>query len=251
MANVFCITYGGRASNGNTYVPYRAIAHTAEEAIAVINTWNTYGKPDSQAQNPEWLHIKVNAITEQKIRDLFRDGFGTYPSGEPRTYAGFKTTGCGAWEIGFHPALADTIEEHERIYKEQRERAKAERMRVAEETRQRRMVELMAQRRGWYHVELGLELSVFAVHGNDYITHSTFEGNVVADGGMDAYYKAVKHVKDHPEELMHRGNMAVLQFYAQPDGGNGLSYDCAFLGVKTDDGYSVEKWEEWKRDGSI
>ena len=32
--NVFCITYGGRANNGNTYVPYKAIAHTAEEAIA-------------------------------------------------------------------------------------------------------------------------------------------------------------------------------------------------------------------------
>ena len=64
MANVFCITYGGRANNGNTYIPYKAIAHTAEEAIAVINTWNTYGKPDSQALNPEWLHIKVNAITE-------------------------------------------------------------------------------------------------------------------------------------------------------------------------------------------
>ena len=33
MANIFCITYGGRASNGNTYVPYKAIAKTADEAI--------------------------------------------------------------------------------------------------------------------------------------------------------------------------------------------------------------------------
>lgn len=243
--NVFCITYGGRASNGNTYVPYRAIVHTAEEAIAVINTWKTYGRKTSTDC------IVVNATTAEKIRDLFRDGFGSYPSGEPRTYAGFRTTGCGAWEIGFHPALADTIEEHERIYNERRERAKAERLRLAEEAKQRRMAELMKPRKGWYHVELELELMVFATEGNDYVTHSTWEGDTVADSGMDAYQKAVKYVQDHPEELTHRGNMAVLQFYAQPDGGNGLSYDCTFLGAKVDGGYSIEKWEEWHRNGEI
>ena len=251
MSHVFFITYGGRANNGDTYIPYKTIAHTADEAIAVINTWNTYGKPDNLALNPEWLHIKVNAITERKIRDLFRNGFGTYPSGEPRTYAGFRTTGCGCWDIGFHPALADTIEEHERIYNEQRERAKAERLRQADEAKQRRMVELYEPKKGWWHVELELELSVFANQGNDYITHRTFEGNVVADSGMDAYQKAVKYVHDHPEELTHRGNMAVLQFYAKPDGSNGLSYDCTFIGVKTDNGYSIEKWEEWKKKGEI
>ena len=245
MANVFCITYGGRASNGNTYVPYRAIAHTAEEAIAVINTWKTYGRKTSADC------IVVNATTEEKIRELFRDGFGAYPSGEHRTYAGFRTTGCGAWEIGFHPALADTIEEHERIYNERRERAKAERLRLAEEAKQRRMAELMEPRKGWWHVELELELMVFATEGNDYVTHSTWEGNTVADSGMDAYQKAVKYVQDHPEELTHRDNMALLQFYAQPDGSNGLSYDCTFLGAKVDGGYSVETWEEWHRNGDI
>lgn len=243
--NVFCITYGGRASNGNTYVPYKTIARTAEEAIAIINTWKPYGRKTSTDC------ITVNAYTEKGIRALFRDGFGTYPSGEPRTYAGFRTTGCGAWEIGFHPALADTIEEHERIYNEQREAARKERLRLAEETKQRRMAELMESRKGWYHVELELELMVFATEGNDYVTHSTWKGNTMADSGMDAYQKAVQYVKDHPEELTHRGNMAVLQFYAQPDGGNGLSYDCTFLGAKVDGGYSIEKWEEWHRNGEI
>lgn len=243
--NVFCITYGGRANDGNTYIPYKAIAHTVEEAIEVINTWKTYGRKTSTEC------IVVNERAAEKIRGLFRDGFGTYPSGELRTYAGFRTTGCGAWEIGFHPALADTIEEHERIYNEQRERAKAERLRKAEEAKQRRMAELMEPRKGWYHVELELELMVFATAGNDYVTHSTWKGNTVADSGMDAYQKAVKYVKDHPEELTHRGNMAVLQFYAQPDGGNGLSYDCTFLGAKVDGGYSIEKWEEWHRNGEI
>lgn len=235
MANMFCITYGGRAANGNTYVPYKAIAHTAEEAIAVINSWKTYGRKTSEDC------IVVNATTAEKIRTLFRDGFGAYPSGEPITYMGLRTKGCGAWDIGFHPALADTIEEHERIYNERRERAKAERMRQAEAAKQRRMAKLMVQRKGWYHVELNLELMVFAQHGNDYITTSTWEGDTVADSGMDAYQKAVKYVHDHPEELEHRGNMAVLQSCAEPDGSG---YDFTFLGMKVDSGYSVEAWEE-------
>lgn len=232
MTNVFFISYGGRANNGNTCVPYKAIAHTADEAIAVINTWKPYGRK-STTEN-----IVVNERTAEKIRTLFKDGFGTYPSGEPRTYLGLRTTGCGAWEIGFHPALADTLEEHERIYNKQRETAKAERMRQAEAAKQRRLAELSEPRRGWYHVELDLELMVFATKGNDYITTSTFEGNIIADSGMDAYNKAVKYVQDHPEELTHRGNMAVLQFWAEPDGSG---FRCTFLGVKTDDGYSVEK----------
>lgn len=240
MTNVFFITYGGRANNGNTYVPHKAIAHTADEAIAVINTWKPYGRKNSDGC------IVVNERTAEKIRDLFRDGFGTYPSGEPRTYAGFRTTGCGAWEIGFHPALADTLEEHERIYNEQREIARQERMRQAEAAHKRRLAELNEQRKGWYHVELELELMVFATQGNDYITHTAFTGDIIADSGMDAYGKAVKHVQEHPEELTHRGNMAVLLFYANPDGSNGLSYNCTFLGVKTDEGYSLDKWNEWK-----
>jgi len=243
MANIFCITYGGRANNGNTYVPYKAIAHTADEAIAVINTWKTYGRKTS----PDC--IVVNATTEQKIRNLFRDGFGTYPSGEPRTYVGMRTTGCGAWEIGFHPALADTIEEHERIYNEQREAAKAKRMQAAEAAKQRRLAELNEQRRGWYHVELDLKLYVFANRGNDYFADTTFTGDIIADSGMDAYNKAVKHIQSCPEEIIcYHGCMSSLHAWSDaPSGG----YDFTFLGVKTDEGYSVEKWEEWKRNGEI
>lgn len=243
MANIFFITYGGPARNGNTYTPYKAIAKTADEAIAVINTWQTYGGKRDYASP-----IMVNATTEQKIRDLFRDGFGTYPSGQPRTYVGLRTTGCGAWEIGFHPALADTLEEHERIYNEQREAAKAERKRLAEAAIQGRLAELNEQRRGWYHAELTVRAMVFAQKGNDYMTDLTFSGNVIADSGADAYDKALKHVMDHPEELNHRGNMATL--HAWPDM-TSHDYSFTFLGVKTDEGFSIDKWQEWKNNGEI
>ena len=224
MANIFCITYGGRVSSRVVnYVPYKAIVHTADEAIATINTWKTYGGERDYASP-----IMVNATTEQKIRELFRDGFGTYPSGQPRTYVGLRTTGCGAWEIGFHPALADTLEEHERIYKEQREVARQERMRQSEIAKQKRLAELNEQRRGWYHAELTIRAMVFANKGNDYTTDLTFSGNVIADSGADAYDKAVKYVKDHPEELTHHGNMAILESCADS---TSSGYEFLFLGT--------------------
>lgn len=241
MANVFCITYGGRASNGNTYVPYKAIAHTADEAIAVINTWQSYGGRRDYASP-----IMVNATTEQKIRTLFRDGLGSYPSGQPRTCETMRTTGCGAWDISFYPALADTLEEHERIYNEQRMVARGMRMAQAKAVKELRLKKLNEQKRGWYHVELELRLSVFNNHGNDYRADMTFSGNVIADSGMDAYDKAVKDVKN--DTFTHRGNMAILESWADPES-HGYSFQ--FLGVKTDEGYSVEKWEEWKKNGEI
>ena len=55
-------------------------------------------------------------------------------------------------------------------------------------------------------------------------------------------------MRDHPEELTHRGNMAVLHAWADMDSSD---FSFTFLGVKTDDGYSVEKWNEWKEKGEI
>lgn len=225
----FYIYYGGEARNGNTYIPFKTVAHTAEEAIATINTWKTYGRKNSQE------NIFVNERTEEKIRRLFRDGLGT------NRWEEMRTTGCGAWSIVFQPALADTLAEHERIYNEQREVAKQERMRQAEAAKQRRLGELYQQRKGWYHVKLGVKVMVFTQQGNDYFADLTFEGNIIADCGADAYGKAVKHVQVHPEELTHRGNIGTLHAWADM---TSHDFDFTFLGVKTDEGYSIDKWNE-------
>ncbi len=244
MTNVFLVTYGGRASNGNTYVPYKAIAHTADEAIAVINTWQTYGGRHDYASP-----IMVNATTEQKIRTLFRDGLGSYPSGQPRTCETMRTTGCGCWDISFYPALADTLEEHERIYNEQRMVARGMRMAQAKAVKELRLKKLNEQKRGWYHVELDLKLYVFANRGNDYFADTTFTGNIIADSGADAYDKAVAHIQGAPSEVVsYHGNVSSLHGWAEM---TSSGYSFTFLGVKTDEGYSVEKWEEWKAKGEI
>lgn len=219
------------------HVPYKAIAHTADEAIAIINTWKTYGGERAYCTN-----IVVNARTEQKIRDLFRDGLGDHQ------WETMRTTGCGAWDITFYPALADTIEEHNRIYNERREAAKAERMKLAEAAKQKRLAELNEQRKGWYHVEIGIRVMVFANRGNDYHDQPTFSCSFIAESGMDAYNKVVKYIQDHPEEIMVRGCQTALETWAEPTSHH---FNFTFLGVKTDEGYSVKLWEEWKKNGQI
>ena len=243
MTNVFLVTYGGRASNGNTYVPYKAIAHTADEAIAVINTWKTYGRKTTGD------NLVVNERTAEKIRTLFRDGLGGYPSGQPRTCETMRTTGCGCWDISFYPALADTLEEHERIYNEQRMVARGMRMAQAKAVKELRLKKLNEQKRGWYHVELDLKLYVFANRGNDYFADTTFTGNIIADSGADAYDKAVAYIQGAPSEVVsYHGNVSSLHGWADMTS-SGFSF--LFLGVKTDEGYSVEKWEEWHKNGEI
>lgn len=234
----FLVSYEGFSRDNDVCNPYKAVVHTADEAIAVINTWHTYGHHEE--------FIVVNAVSEKKIRELFTNGFvKTYEGGKSNVVT-LRTTGCGCWDIIIRPALADTLEEHNRIYNEQREAAKQERMRLAKEAEQRRLTELNEQKRGWYHVELELRLSVFNNHGNDYRTDMTYSCNVIANSGMDAYDKAVKDIKN--EGLTHRGNIAMLESWANP---TSSGFEFLFLGVKTDDGYSVEKWEEWKKNGEI
>lgn len=236
----FLVSYEGFSRNNDPCNPYKAVVHTADEAIAVINTWHTYGHHDE--------FIVVNDTSEKKIRELFSNGFVKTYEGNKSTAVTLRTTGCGCWDIVIRPALADTLEEHERIYNERREAAKQERMRQAEAAKQRRMAELNEQKRGWYHVSLKMRLYVFANRGNDWMENADYSCNLIADSGMDAYDKVVKYVKDHPQELTVRGNITALQSFCGPaDGG----FECTFLGVKTDEGYSVEKWEEWKKNGEI
>lgn len=236
MENVFCITYGW-----NTYVPYKAIAHTAEEAIAVINTWKTYGRKTADC-------IVVNATTEEKIRELFRDGLGTGFEGKPRTWVDMRTTGCGAWPITFEQALADTLEEHNRIEQE-RKAVEAEEWKKRHKLYvQKRLAELNERKRGWYHASLEIRLYVAPFRGNDYFRDAVYTCEIIADSGMDAYNKTVECIREHPEELVVNGNYATFQSCCEP---SDRGFEFTFLGVKTDDGFSVEEWEEWHRNGEI
>lgn len=238
MANVFCITYGGLTKIGNEYIPYKAVVHSAEEAIAVINTWKSYGRKNST--NPT-DRIVVNEVTEKKIRALFAEGLGTYGSGEPRDYVGVSTKGCGAWEIGFTYAHADTLQEHERICNELHEAEEAARKEREREIKREREAALNVRRRGWYHVEMDITLYVFARHGNDHFANTTFCGTVLADSGADAYRETVSLLENNA--MLYHGDPTVVR--AIPDAWSD-DFSFTFLGMRTDDGYSVKEWEKWK-----
>lgn len=236
----FLVSYEGFSRNNNICNPYKAVVHTADEAIAVINTWHTYGHHEE--------FVVVNDVAEKKIRELFENGFVKTYEGNKNNYARLRTTGCGCWDIVIRPALADTLEEHERIYNEQRKVAKAMRMAQAAAVKELRLKELNEQKRGWYHASVEVRLYVYNERGNDYCETADYSCYLIADSGMDAYDKVVKDAKSHPDKLMVRGNITALQSVCDP---TSSGFEFMFLGVKTDEGYSVEKWEEWKKNGEI
>ena len=187
----------------------------------------------------------VNEVTEKKIRALFANGLA-YPNGEPCTYVGVRTTGCGAWEIGFTYPLADTLQEHERIYKERQKALEVARKEREREIRREREAELNVRRRGWYHVELTFSVYVYPRHGNDYLVDRTFSGEVLAGSGAEAYGKAVNEIENSP--MTYHGDTAML--FAIPGAWWG-DFSFTFLGMRTDDGYSVKEWEKWKEKSEI
>lgn len=221
------------------FFKHKALCATPEEAIAFVD-----GLPglecnrntesfiralyETDVPNAKDTNIINNMVTVQ------RDGLTHYIYAKSNTV---RTTGCGRSSISIHPALADTLEEHERIYQQQKaERHERERARH-EAYVQAQLDALNEQRRGWYEVELTYQQAYF--HSNDGIRWrwKTFLGEVIADSGQDAYDKAIEHLTNNIENLPDS---------RYPDE---LSNDFCFtfLGMKTDDGFSVEAWEEYMR----
>lgn len=147
--------------------------------------------------------------------------------------------GIGPRRVYIYNAFADTVEEHDRIFNNKAEEAKAKRREKRNQEITERLTEMKKQKKGWYAVSITFERMKYNERSGDFNnTESTFSGNIVAESGMDAYNKAVNEIeKEHevtycPEPYSHY-------------------FDYHFLGVKTDDGYSVEKWEQWKNEGVI
>lgn len=242
------------------YFSKKQMCETAEQAIEFINGLK-YRNQESQP------NLVVNDHTRELLQQAFASKWQTNEHGRDYMWIGdprwgsakpmkqvfgrleVKTTNCRETCIYGYKPLADTVEEHDRIVKERDEAAAKIQQEKREAAVQKRLGELYEQRKGWYRVQLDIKLMVFNNHGNDYIADTTFEGDIIATCGADAYNKAVKHLCDGPEEVVnYHGNMSSLQSWSDM---TSYGYEFLFLGVKTDDGYSVEKWEEWKRNGEI
>lgn len=220
MKNNFVIVYCGQ----------KGMAATPEEAKRVIETFHGYGRPS----NPTLI---VNAQTEAKINSIYADA-----NAQRRD---LRTTNCGAKGIDFYPALADTLDEHERIYRERCKIEKRDRLAKAEALKQKMLQEWNEQRRGWYSVSV--EGTALRPDGCCSRCWLTFSGHIIADSKMDAYNKFLDPSKNGPADMCRERGLSFENCSAW----NSTRTEVLFLGMKTDYGYSVDAWEEAKKNGAI
>lgn len=206
------------------YCGQTAMVSSVEESINAIQSFHNYGGKN----NPL---LVVNHNTLASLTELFDKG-----SVRGSKFPWLRTTNCGNKDIRFFEPLGDTIEEHEANYRAKCEAEKAERIRIAEEAKQRLLAEYNEVRRGWYRVEVSI--SALLVSNGRRVVRD-FVGKVVADSKMDAYNKAIAQMDDYCAE---RGYI-----FESAEKWNSSLNDIEFLGMKTDEGYSLAAWEEFSK----
>lgn len=206
--------------NGNgiviQYLKQSAIAHDASEAVSVIDSFKgVYG------------NLKCNEHALRFLDSLF--------AGEELPEE-LKTTNCSKYGIRFWPAEAATIEEHNAIYRQRLDQEKERRIRQAEETNNRLKVEFQMLRKGWYFVSVELT-AIDIISGRR--RHMTNSGYGMADCKSEAYDKFVRGLND---ECSRRGLI-----YEMCSSWNSSATIVDFVGMRVDDGFSIEAWEEYMR----
>jgi hypothetical protein len=206
------------------YFAKKAIVSNTVEGISFINNCG----------------FKANNQNIQTMDMMFTPGNEDHPWCKE-----LAPSGIGNYRIKVYNALADTLEQHELILKESQERSRIESEAKAKIEEQKELEakaaktnDLLAKKRGWYHVSIWLEYYKPSIKDLPTLTDATFTGNVIAESGMDAYHKAVEEITRLYDVVNYADATSEL-FYTY------------FLGVKTDQGFSTEKWNEWKNEGSI
>lgn len=209
------------------YYNKKAILNSVEEAETWINELHDH---DNEAERS----IIVNDPTHRHLVNIFS-----------KEDEGMKmqTTGCSPDSpIYCFPALADTVEEHEKLWfareaerkaqeQEEREKKQAER-KTAFAIREK---ELKAMPKGWYEVVISYLYTsnmTMCMHKNT----EAFEG--IANNGWEAYHKVLDQLKQKYNGFLHEYDTI-------------LEADIAFLGIRTDNGYSIDAWAKAKAEGAI
>lgn len=209
------------------YYNKKAILNSVEEAETWINNLHNHGNEDER-------NLVVNDSTHRHLVNIFS-----------KEDEGMKmqTTGCSPDSVIYcYPALADSTEEHERIWftreaerkaqeQEEREKKQAER-KTAFAIREK---ELKAMPKGWYEVVISYFYTSNMTMRLRKKTES-FEG--FADNGWEAYHKVLDQLEQKHNGFLHEYDTI-------------LDADIAFLGLKTDNGYSIDAWAKAKAEGAI
>ena len=164
------------------YFGKKEIINTAKEAVEFINTLKFHGNSYS---------LECNYHTESLLNDLFSNKNHPYHEYDRIEIA---TTGCSTTRIYMYRALASTLEDHDCIVADRKQKAEKERIQEAEDARQEWLSEMYKSAKGWYIVTItGLAMKS---KGNDgSVTKSV---RVLADNQMNAYDKSVEFLQNNP-----------------------------------------------------
>ena len=211
-AKKYMVIYGGTDRQGCSR-ERGAVVNNSDDVAAFLATCNTYCYSQG---------------TPLQLSDGCRTKIDNWLKFQSEKILTFRTTGCGAWECLMFATEFDSYD----AYKARRDELLQQQ---SHDREQKRLAELHNTRRGWYRVSL--ELS-----GDGILApiHSCkdFTGEVIANNGADAYMKAVEECRNMAPEFAPADMM-------------GAGYSFEFLGVKTDDGYSVALWEQWQSEGKL
>lgn len=178
------------------YFGRTALCQSPEEAVSFINDLSYRGNGHK---------LECNDYCRRKIEDMFAFD---------KEIASLSTTGCGNTRIYIYPALAATLEEHNRLYEEKLAHEKAERMRENAERIRIIEKELNEHRPGIYTVCLSC-----SVTDNElFLTRlRSFEFTVRSDSAMQAYTQTIESVdeklRDDPYVASYTLPVAISKYY--------------------------------------
>lgn len=162
------------------YYKETVLAKNAEEAISFINSLNA---------------ISANEYTIKKLTEFFEIEKSHIKAIWKNGHAfEIATTGCGKTRIFAYKPLASTLEAHNEIVKENKEKQAKIEAQNRIEREQAHLEEMYEQNKGWYVVTI--TGNAFKLRGNDgSVTKSV---KVMADNKMDAYNKACEFLFENP-----------------------------------------------------
>lgn len=212
-----------------------AIVSNADEAIEAISKFHL---PGWSPNHPEANLFNIKPLAPGKEKSL-RVYFWELFNGQP-IITNYVTKRSG-YELRINKALADTPQEHKRLYKEACEQYKQQRGKQAQDKQITERLPIFTQhRRGWYRVSYEVCVSTW----RDVTSYQSLDYSVdiIADSMMDAYEQSERLCQ---AECERKGYL-----YQYRSSWYDSRTDATFLGMKVDGGYSSSAWDPANWDGS-
>lgn len=210
-----------------------AIVSNADEAIEAISKFHL---PGWSPNHPEANLFNIKPLAPGKEKSL-RVYFWELFNGQP-IITNYVTKRSG-YALRVNEALADTPEEHKRLYRVACEQYRQQREKQDRQTDERLSI-FTQHRRGWYRVSYEVCVSTW----RDVTSYQSLDYSVdiIADSMMDAYEQSERLCQ---AECERKGYL-----YQYRSSWHDTRTDATFLGMKVDGGYSLTAWDEFHNENN-